>query len=125
MGAHGSTMFNLPSVIEVILPVPLRPTETRRLQQIRPPNGRWWGFRPTVDHRRDGSMTEFVRELLARARSGLSREEIRQQLIKNPEFAARLANNRGSIYGIFQRLRHRNEVILIGDRYFATSRVRE
>ena len=89
------------------------------MRQGRPPNGRWWGFRPQVDHRRDGTMSEFVRQLLAKHKNGLSREEIRQQLIRNPEFATRLASNRSSIYGIFNRLLHRNEIVLIDERYYA------
>ncbi len=90
------------------------------MKRSRPPNGRYWAFRPVLDHRRQGTMTQFVRELLQISPKGLSRHEIRERLIADHEFAARLEKNPSSFYGIFSRLQHRQEIRLVNGRYCAT-----
>ena len=71
-----------------------------------------------VDHRRDGTMSEFVRKLLAHEEHGLTRTQIRERLDAVPDFAERLRKNRSTFGGMLIRLRERNEIKLIDDRFF-------
>jgi len=64
-------------------------------------------------------MTAFVRELLGSAENGYTRAEIRERLMAVPAFAARLNANPSGLYGIFSRLRDRDELLFIEDRYYA------
>ena len=70
-------------------------------------------------------MTEFVRELLASDEQGYTRAEIKERLLAVPEFAARLNSNPSGLYGIFSRLRDRDEIVFVGDRCYPSPQSRE